>query len=207
MDQPSHAPNPYLSDPDVQLFLEFQKGEARAFDTLMHKYYKRVLNFLYRYCADAALAEDLTQEVFLKVYENASRYTPQSKLQTWIYTIAHNLVLNELRTRKRKMVSIEATFESDDSTLKRQFEDPNTPSPAQGILDEEKQDIIRKAILSLPENQRTAVLLRRFEDMSYEEIAQAMQTSVQAVKSLLNRAKENLREKLADFVKDEKKDK
>ncbi len=195
-------PNPYFSDPDVQLMLEFQKGDPASFEKLMSKYYKRILNFNYRFLGSKQTAEDLTQEVFIRVYRNAHSYRPQSKFQTWLYTIAHHAALNEARKLKRKIVSLEETFEADDSQLKRQIEDHHTPSPTAEILSKERQKVVKEAIDSLPENQKVAVILRRYEDLSYEEIAETMKCSVEAVKSLLNRAKENLKIALHKYIKE-----
>ncbi len=189
-------PNPYLNDPDVRLMLEFQKGNKASLEELMHKYYPRLLNFIYRFVGSAELAEDLTQEVFLKVYSAAAGYRPASKFQTWVYTIAKNISLNELRHHKRTVVSLDEPFVSDDGPIERQVEDTAAPRVDEQMLRDETAAAVRAAIDSLPENQRIAVLLRRYEQFSYEEIAQSMQMSVKAVKSLLSRAKENLKNKL-----------
>lgn len=185
----------YQDDPDVKLMLAFQRGDSKAFEELMTRNYKRVLNFVYRYLNNRQLAEDITQDVFIKIYQNVKSYKPASKFQTWAFTIARNLSLNELR--RHKTVSMSSTIETDDGDIKHQFADTKAASPAEALLDEEKSKIILRAIGELPESQRAAVLLRRYEDFSYEEIAQSLNISVQAVKSLLNRAKENLKEKLA----------
>lgn len=197
----SNKPNPYLSDPDVRLMLEFQKGNKASFEALMRKYFPRLLNFIYRYVSSREMAEDLAQEVFIRVYKNGSSYKPQAKFQTWVFTIARNVSLNELRSKKHKAVSLDATFSSDDGVLKRQVEDPRSESPDEGILRGEKVAAVKLAIDNLPESQRVAVLLRRYEQFSYEEIAQTMNTSTKAVKSLLSRAKENLKIKLAWWIK------
>ena len=183
----------YLSDPDVLLMLECQKGNKASFETLMHKYYSRVLNFIYRFIGRKDVAEDLTQEVFIKIYQSISSYRPEAKFQTWVFTIARNLSLNELRKLNRENLSIDEIFIGG-------VEDKKILMPDKKILLEEKVAIIQEAIQSLPENQRTAVLLRRYEDLSYEEIAQTMNCSTEAVKSLLNRAKEHLKAKLAKFL-------
>jgi len=180
-------------DPDVFLMLEFQKGDKASFENLMRKYYKRVFNFIYRFVGSIEIAEDLTQEVFMKVYKKAPSYKPQAKFQTWLYTIAKNISLNELRKHKKKMISLEETIESDSGEIKRQFEDDTSENPFQRLENKELVAIIKKAINQLPENQRIAVLLHRYEQFSYEEIAQTMGCSVSAVKSLLSRAKENLK--------------
>ncbi|MCK5083475.1 MAG: sigma-70 family RNA polymerase sigma factor, partial [Candidatus Omnitrophica bacterium] len=110
--------NPYLSDPDVRLMLEFQSGNKASFETLMRKYFPRLINFIYRYVSDREAAEDLAQEVFIRIYKSGSSYSPQSKLQTWIFTIARNLSLNELRRNKHRTVSLDATFSSGDGELR-----------------------------------------------------------------------------------------
>ena len=193
--------NIYLSDPDVHLMLEFQKGNKSSFEKLMERNYKRVFNLIYRFVASHEIAEDLTQEVFIKVYHAASSYRPQAKFQTWLYQIAKNISLNELRRHKNKDVSLDETFETEDGELKREIADTRTLNPSEEMTQQETIEEIQAAIKSLPENQRMAVILRRYENLSYEDIAKAMNCSVEAVKSLLNRAKESLKEKLSRFVK------
>jgi len=188
--------NPYLFDPDVHLMLEFQGGDKASFEALMHKYYPRLLNFIHRFVGQREIAEDLTQEVFMKVYQAVSAYRPQSKFQTWIYTIAKNISLNELRRNRGSVVSLDEPFSSQEGELKRDVEDPSGVRPDEDLLRQETMRAVRQAIHALPENQRMAVILRRYEQFSYEEIAQTMRVSVEAVKSLLSRAKENLKEKL-----------
>jgi RNA polymerase sigma-70 factor, ECF subfamily len=192
--------NPYLADPDVCLMLEFQNGNKASFETLMRKYFPRLLNFIYRYVNDREIAEDITQEVFIRVYKSGPQYKPQSKFQTWVFTIARNLSLNELRRHRYKTVSLDETFSSDEGELKRQIEDPRSESPDEDILRREQASAVRAAIDDLPETQRVAVLLRRYEQFSYEEIAATMNVSVKAVKSLLSRAKEALKVKLTVWV-------
>lgn len=188
--------NTYLSDPDVTLMLEFQKGGKASFEKLMTKYYKPLLNFINRFVGNVCTAEDLTQDVFIKVYKNAATYRPAAKFQTWLYQIARNASLNELRKHKRQTVSIDETFESEDGESTRQIADAKAVNPADAMTQNETADLIKEAIHSLPENQKTAVLLRRYENLSYEDIAKTMHYSLAAVKSLLSRAKENLKEKL-----------
>lgn len=190
----------YLSDPDVVLMMEFQKGNKASFEKLMERNYRRIYNFIYRFVGQEETAEDLAQEVFIKIYKSASSYRPQAKFQTWAYQIARNISLNELRRLKKPVVSLEETFETEEGPVVRQIADHNIPSPFEQISDKEKADIIKEAIESLPENQRMAVILRRYDGMPYEEIAKAMGCSLEAVKSLLNRAKENLKEKLSHYL-------
>lgn len=195
-----NSSNDYLSDPDVGFMLAFQKGDQHSFEVIMKKYFPRLLNFIYRYVGNRELAEDLTQEVFVRVYKAAHSYAPKSKLQTWLYTIAKNISLNELRRSKYYTISLDEPVYSKGESLLRQVSDKTVNLPDKVLLEDEKASIVMEAIQSLPENQRMAVILRRYDNLSYEEIALAMKTSVKAVKSLLSRAKENLREKLKNVL-------
>lgn len=191
----------YESDPDVFLMMELQKGSRAAFENLMRKYYKRVFNFIYRLTGSRELAEDLSQDVFLKVYQAADQYRPQSKFQTWLYTIAKNSTLNELRRLKRPVISFEAeAFSEKGDRLQRQVADPAAKNSLEELLVQERIKAVQEAIGRLPENQRMAVVLYRYERMSYDEIAQTLGMSVSAVKSLLSRARENLRQYLTRFI-------
>ena len=136
----------------------------------------------------------------MKVYQAARAYRPQSKFQTWIYTIAKNISLNELRRNRGSVVSLDEPFLSEEGELNRDVEDPSGARPDEEILRQETMRAVRQAIHALPENQRMAVILRRYEQFSYEEISQTMRVSVKAVKSLLSRAKENLKNKLLSFL-------
>ena len=194
--------NPYLFDPDVQLMLAFQKGHKASFETLLLKFYPRVLNFIYRYTGNRHTAEELTQEVFLKVYNHCAQYRPESKFQTWVYTIAKNVSLNELRRSKKTTIFLDEPLCSEDDTMQRQIADPQAVGADEELIGRETATMIKKAIDELPENQRMAVILRRYEDFSYEEIARTMDLSMEAVKSLLSRAKENLKVSLTHVLKD-----
>lgn len=189
-------PNPYLADPDVRLMLEFKQGEQASFEKLMHKYHPALLNFIYRFVGNPQTAEDLTQEVFLRVYDKASSYQPQSKFQTWIFTIAKHLSLNELRRSKKRGVSLDEPLVLEEGSAVRQVADEHSECPDEAVSRKETVAAVRAAIEALPENQRMAVILRRYEKFSYEDIARTMGLSVKAVKSLLSRAKENLKNKL-----------
>ena len=191
----SSSPHPYFSDPDVGLMLDFQNGSTAAFEMLMEKYYRRILNFIYRYSGNKERAEDLTQEVFIKVYHHGKGYRPTAQFRTWLYTIAKNLSLNELKRHHHRSVSL------DEPAAVETLKDP-APYPDKILADQEMARVIKTAISDLPENQRMAVILRRYEDFSYEEIAETMGVSLQAVKSLLNRAKDNLRLKLDKFIRE-----
>ena len=180
--------------------LEFQKGDKTSFEKLMERNFKKVFNLIYRFVNSQEVAEDLTQEVFLKIYKAGPTYQPQSKFLTWVYQIARNISLNELR--KKNPVSLDQTMDSEDGEYQKEYADTRTQNPFQKVSQEEIQSMIREAVASLPENQRMAVLLKRYENFSYEEIAETLDCSVKAVKSLLNRAKENLKEKLLGLMED-----
>ena len=199
-----HNPSdPYLSDPDVVLMLEFQKGSARSFEALLIKYYPRVLNFIARFGIDPHTAEDLTQEVFLKVYNYAPQYRPRAKFQTWLLTMVRNAALNAVRDQRKNAFSLDEGHETEEGAMGHQTAHPDQKNAREELIDREKAKAIQEAIHALPENQRWAVLLKRYENMSYEEIAQTMNCSEKAVKSLLNRAKESLAVSLAKIDKKE----
>ena len=135
----------------------------------------------------------------MKVYKSARRYRPRSKFQTWLYTIAKNTCLNELRRNRGQLVSLDEPITFDERAQKKEISDPHS-DPAGEFFQKEKKALIQAAINNLPENQRIAVILRRYENFSYVEIAATMNVTDKAVKSLLSRAKVNLRKKLAGIV-------
>lgn len=185
-------------DADALLMLEFQKGSRASFETLLRKYYGRIFNFNLRMVGSREAAEDLAQETFLRVFRNPGSFVPRAKFQTWLYTIARNLCLNDLRRRKYQGFSLddEASFESE-RTQPLAAADGRPDAPAMG---RETQRLVRQAIRELPPQQRMAVILRRYEDFSYEDIARTMGTSVPAVKSLLSRARVFLRQRLETLL-------
>lgn len=186
-------------DSDAQLMLAFQKGDLSAFEALLRRNYRNVLNFTYRFMGRRDIAEDLTHEVFLRVYQNTAGYEPRSRFRTWLYTIAKNLCLNELRRKSHRMQSLDEPGLQEGEQLPKAIPDPSLP-PEDHLIRKERIAAVRAAIDELPENQRLAVILRRYDDFSYEQIAATMNTSEKAVKSLLNRAKEHLQKKLAPWV-------
>lgn len=192
----------FTLDHDIKLMLRFKEGDKSAFESLLDKYHPPIINFIYRFLEDKTESEDLAQEVFLRIYRSAQNYTPQAKFSTWIYRIAKNLALNELRRKKvRRTSSLEEMVSSEESGLQREFSDKK-PSALEEL---EKQDLIfavRKSIDSLPPNQKTAVILSRYEELSYEETAKVIGCSVSAVKSLLSRAKMTLKEKISSYVRE-----
>ncbi len=191
----------FILDEDVRLMLKFKEGDKSAFEQIFDKYHIHIINFIYRMIGEKAESENLAQEVFLRVYRSGQNYRPKAKFSVWIYMIAKNLALNELRKKKsHKTSSLDEIVSYEEGELPRQVPEHNKPSALIELERHELIDAVRKAINSLPDKQRIAVILRRYEDFSYEEIAKIMGCSISAVKSLLNRAKEALKEKLSPYV-------
>jgi RNA polymerase sigma-70 factor (ECF subfamily) len=186
---------------DVQLMLDVKAGDDASFDLLLQKYRRPLVNFLYRMVRDTATAEDLAQEVFLRVYRARKQYSPSAKFTTWLFRIATNLALNSVRDNRhrQKDVSIDAASSPDEDAAPMQL-----PAPEMRIdehmIERDRADYIRKVISELPEKQRVAVLLHKYEEMDYAEIARILECSESALKSLLFRAYETLRVQLAPLV-------
>jgi len=189
-------------DPDAALMLRVKQGDSEAFAQLVDKYKQPVMNLVYRMLRDATEAEDIAQNVFIQVHKSASRYHVSSKFTTWLFTIARNLCLNELRRRSRHPAdSMEAAHPENEEQPWQQFEDKKTFSPPETLLQGELERKIEEAVAELPENQRTAILLCRQDELSYEEIAKVLRCSVSATKSLIHRGRETLKEKLKPYLR------
>jgi RNA polymerase sigma-70 factor (ECF subfamily) len=186
---------------DVALMLRVKDGDHEAFRTLIERHQRAVINVIHRAIDDAWEAEDLAQRVFIQVFRSASRYKPTAKFTTWLFTITHNTILNEHRRRARHATqSLDAMAQPDDSDEAGvQVADPRAGDPAREAAERELQERIQQAIERLPDAQRTAVILCRFEGLAYEEIAQVLGCSVSAVKSLLHRARQTLKEQLRGY--------
>jgi RNA polymerase sigma-70 factor, ECF subfamily len=192
---------PVQPDPDAVLMLRVKRGDRSAFAELVEKYKQPVMNFVYRSLRDEIEAEDVAQSVFLQVYKSRSRYKQTAKFSTWLFTIARNLCLNELRRRTRHPAeSIEETHAEHEDQPQRQYEDKSQMAPPETLLQGELARKIEEALAELPENQRTAILLCRQEDLSYEEIADTLDCSLSATKSLIHRGRETLKEKLKRYL-------
>lgn len=193
---------PFEPDPDAALMLRVKQGDSGAFAELVDKYKQAVMNFSFRMLRDLTEAEDLAQNVFLQVYRSAHRYQVSSKFSTWLFTITRNLCLNEIRRRSRHQAeSIDAPHTELEDLPSQQFPDKVTLAPPETLLQGELQEKIEQALAELPENQRTAILLCRQEELSYEEIARVLETTVSATKSLIHRGRETLKEKLKPYLK------
>ncbi len=178
-----------------------QRGDTHAFAALVDKYKQPVVNLLARTLRDETEAEDVAQNVFVQVFKSAGRYRETAKFSTWLFTIARNLGLNEIRRRSRHPTEpFEVSPAEDADRPARQFEDARTHSPPAALLHGELEEKIEAALAELPENQRTAILLCRQEEMSYEEIAVVLDCSVSATKSLIHRGRETLKQKLKPYL-------
>jgi len=181
--------------------LRVKRGDRAAFADLVEKYKQPVMNFVFRSLRDEIEAEDVAQNVFLQVYKSRDRYKQTAKFSTWLFTIARNLCLNELRRRTRHPAeSIEETHAEHEDQAQRQYEDKTQPAPPETLLQSELAQKVEEALAELPENQRTAILLCRQEDLSYEEIAEILDCSLSATKSLIHRGRETLKEKLKRYL-------
>jgi RNA polymerase sigma-70 factor (ECF subfamily) len=189
-------------DADAALMLRVKQGDAAAFEDLVNKYKQPVMNLLYRTVHDATEAEDLAQTVFVQVFKFADRYRVESKFSTWLFTIARNLALNELRRRSRHPAeSLDAGAEPEDEVAPRQFEDTRNVSAPDQLLRAELTKKVEESLAALPENQRTAILLFKEKEMSYEEISEILGCSLSATKSLIHRGRETLKQKLKPYLK------
>ena len=188
---------------DVQLMLDVKAGDEASFELLLHRYRTPLVNFLYRMVRNREQAEDLAQEVFLRVYRAREDYVPSAKFTTWLFRIATNLALNSVRdTRYRKLeVSIDAPISEAEDGDERTLDIPEKhPNIEQHLVEDARRKMIRHAIDKLPEKQRAAVLLHKYQELDYAEIAKILACSESALKSLLFRAYESLRVELAPLV-------
>ncbi len=185
-------------DYDAELMLRVKDGDAPSFAALLEKHRNSVIHFLYRMVQNHAIAEELAQEVFLRVYRSRASYEPTAKFTTWLFRIATHLALNSLRDARNER-GPERLDDSSSELPLRQVRD-RRPSVEQELLYEVRLDEVRRAIAALPEKQRAAVLMHKYEEMEYSQIAKVLGCSESAVKSLLFRAYETLRGRLAHMA-------
>lgn len=189
-----------LMDTDLKLMLRVRSGDSESFDELLRRHRAPLLNYFYRMVRDHSLAEDLAQEVFLRVYRARERYEPDAKFTTWLYRIATNLALNALRDRRGKWNTAEAEDGDAGELQEARFVD-SRPTVEQELMRSDRGRLVREAVEALPENQRAAVILHKYQDVDYRQIAQILDISESAVKSLLFRAYESLRVRLEPLLK------
>ncbi len=197
----SHNPAPpsysEAEQEDVRLMQAVSGGDMAAFEELVGRHQALVAGTVARMLGDNSEVDDIAQQVFVRVWKSAKRYMPRAKFTTWLLKITRNLVFNELRRRKRRAVT---SLQHESGEEEMQIEDERTQQPDVTLLEGELQDAITSAIAQLPETQRMALVLRRYEELSYEEIADVLDQSVPAVKSLLFRARTELRQRLKTYL-------
>ena len=188
-------------DPDAALMLRAKRGDRGAFEELVVRHQQAVVNFIFRSVADVEEAEDLAQNAFIQAWKARKRYQVSARFTTWLFTIARNLTLNELRRRSRhRNESIDAPA-GDDPSVVRQIEDKQSEGAVDQLLREEVESIVARAVSELPEAQRTAILLWQDEETTYEDIARVLGCSLSATKSIIFRARETLKQRLKPFLK------
>jgi RNA polymerase sigma-70 factor (ECF subfamily) len=196
-----HAPADFASMEDSAIMLERSAGNMVAFDYLLRKYRKPIVSFMYRMTHNQAVAEELAQEVFLRVYRSRETYRAEARFSTWLYRIATNLGVNHARdTRHERSASTIYLDEPDSETGSTPDVADSTPTVEANLLRDERMHAIREFVMGLPERQRMAVLMHKYEGMDYRQIGDVLKLSESATKSLLFRAYQTLREKLKGFV-------
>jgi RNA polymerase sigma-70 factor (ECF subfamily) len=189
-------------DADAELMLRFQRGDEQAFVELVRRYQNRIVSLAYRYLGSAADAEDVAQEVFLRVYRAKETYEASAKFSTWIYRIGANASLNHLRGSKARR-KVSGAMPAGEGESAADFEDEEAAAPADAMERDELARVLRRIVDELPERQRTAIVLNKYDGLGYEDVAAAMDMSEPAVKSLLTRARVNIKEKLLPYLRGE----
>ena len=186
-------------DSDLELMLRVRSGDADSFEVLLNRYRAPLVSYFSRMVRDPALAEDLAQEVFLRVYKARKRYRPDARFTTWLYRIATNLALNAIRDRRGDgCIAVDDGLDKEPAAARIP---DRSPTAEQRLMDFDREKLIRGAVEVLPDNQRAAVILHKYQDVDYRQIARVLNVSEGAVKSLLFRAYENLRRCLEPFMK------
>ncbi|MGI8772199.1 MAG: RNA polymerase sigma factor [Acidobacteriaceae bacterium] len=186
---------------DAEIMLRVREGDDSGFDLLIEKYRRPIVHFMFRMVHNQAVAEELAQEVFLRVYRSRTSYRAEAKFSTWLYRIATNLGVNHARdTKQERSASTVYLDQADAETGLTPDVADATPTVEQHMLRDERLQAIRQHVMALPERQRMAVLMHKYQDMDYKEIGAVLKLSESATKSLLFRAYQTLRERLKEFV-------
>jgi RNA polymerase sigma-70 factor (ECF subfamily) len=191
------------ADPDADLMMRVKKGDMDAFQTLFDKHKEGIVNFCYRYCGHRAIGEELAQEVFLRVYKAAGHYRPKARFTTWLYRIATNLCLNELRRGEYRQ-QIESLNQNAGGGEPAEAAHRPGPTPETQYQEREQADLVQRGLSQLPHRQRAALLLRIKGEFSYREIAEQLGCTENHVKVLIYRGRQGLKEKLASLLGDVK---
>ncbi len=186
---------------DAEIMLRLKAGELECFDYLMNKYRRPIVHFMFRMVHNQAIAEEMAQEVFLRVYRSRETYRAEARFTTWLYRIATNLAVNHARDTKNERIAPKVQLdEPDPETGSLHDVADSTPSVEANLLRQERMNAIKQHVMALPERQRTAVLMHKYQEMDYKQIGAVLNLSESATKSLLFRAYQTLRERLKDFV-------
>ena len=189
------------TSPDAQVMLRVKAGDQSAFDYLVQKYRRPLVSFMYRMARNSAAAEDLAQEVFLRVYRSRESYEASAKFTTWLYRIATNLAVNHARDTRHERPEVTVSLDEPDEDTGTTLELPDSHLTAeQAMVRRERMLAIRAKVEALPEQQRLAVIMHKYQQMDYKQIADVLKKSESATKSLLFRAYETLRDQLKEFV-------
>jgi RNA polymerase sigma-70 factor (ECF subfamily) len=190
-----------LNDPDIQLMLNFKEGDQNSFQQLFDKYKRRVINYCYRYCGYNSVAEELAQEIFLRIYKAAARYRPKARFSTWLFKIAANVCLNEMRKPiyRVRFESIQHTGDDYHDACRDLAAETARSMPDAHLETCQYQTIVRRAMDRLPEKQRSALLLRATEGFSYKEIGQQINCSEKHVKTLIHRGRQRMKKLLEAY--------
>ena len=199
---PMHTPGvDWTQLSDAEIMLRVREGDDSGFSILIEKYRKQIVHFMFRMSRNQAVAEELAQEVFLRVYRSRQTYRAEAKFSTWLYRIATNLGVNHARDTKHERTAQNVYLDQPDpETGTTPDVADSTLSVEQKLVREERMNAIRKHVMALPERQRSAVLMHKYQEMDYKEIGEVLKLSESATKSLLFRAYQTLRENLKDFA-------
>jgi RNA polymerase sigma-70 factor (ECF subfamily) len=189
-----------INDPDAELMVAFQQGNGAAFEQLLDKYHRPIVNFIYKIVNNVAEAEELAQEVFLRIYRSRDGYEPRARFAAWLYRIATNLSLKEAsRKRRMRFWSHNNNSQEDPVILEEVLRDP-APDAEGRLISSELGRVMRRAIGSLPRNEKVALILRRYEELSYREIAEIMNCTEAAVKTYIHRGKLHVRDRILPYL-------
>ncbi len=195
------APATAAVDADAEVMLRAKAGDQSAFEYLVQKYRRPMVSFMFRMARNAAAAEDLAQEVFLRVYRSRENYEASAKFTTWLYRIATNLAVNHARDTRHERSEVQVSLDEPDEESGATLELPDASlSVEQQLVRRERMLAIRMKVEALPEQQKLAVIMHKYQQMDYKQIAAVLKKSESATKSLLFRAYETLREQLKEFI-------